>query len=176
MPTKAEQLGRKLETVNDNTNRLSSNSEFLKVVGWLFSVEALLREYIRFCVVSTSLSGYKKLPPGILNKPTFNRSRRDMKKYPDKNRLYYGEIDAATFGRLVNWYRDFRPRNKKLYWELDKIKDGRNKIVHQLFRSKNVEADFSKLFPKGIRKQAMKYILQRIMDDMRCILDEVKKI
>lgn len=176
MATKAEQLGKKLEVVSDNASRLFSNTEFGKTVGWLFSVEALLREAIRFYAEITTFSDYGRLPTGVLNRPVFNRPRNQRHKYPNNSRLYYGEIDTATFGRLVNWYKLFHPNNKKLYWELSKIKDGRNKIVHQLFRSKNVEADFSKLFPKSIRRKPMKYILNRILADMRIVLDEVKKI
>jgi hypothetical protein len=176
MTTRADQLGKRLETVGTNINRLSSNLELGKIVIWFFSIEALLKEGVRFYADLVTVSDYKKLPAGILTKPTFSRSRKAAKKFPNKTRLYYKEIDSATFGMLIEWYKTFRPSNRKLGWKLDKIRKGRNKIVHQLLRSKDVDADLYKLLPKSIAGKPMRDVLNDILTDMRDVLDEISKI
>lgn len=176
MASKAEQLGRKLETVSENMKLLSSSQALGEIIIWLFSVEASLRECVRIYLEITMFGDYKKLPSGVLSKPIVNRPKRDIKKYPDKNRIYYGELDKAMFGGLLYYYKSLRPSNKKLYTKLDKIRKGRNKLVHELFCSKDVEATFSKLFPKYIREKPTKDVLEDIVNDIRDVLNEVKKV
>ena len=69
-----------------------------------------------------------------------------------------------------------RPSNKKLYRKLDKIRKGRNKIVHGLLQSKNIDADFKKLFPKYIRIRPQKEIFEDILNDIGRVLEEIKKV
>lgn len=164
-----------MDVVCDNIGLLSKNEELGKTIIWLFSVEAMLRECVRILSELTTLREYKKLSPHILSRPTISRSRKDIKKYSDKNRLYYAEIDSATFGRLVSYYKQLRPNSKKLYQKLAKIKDGRNKIAHELLRSKDVEATFSKLFPNNIKIKPMKDIFTEILNDIRVVMQQGTK-
>ena len=177
MATRADRLGTRLDIVADNILILSSNSELGKITVWLFSVEATLRECVKDLSEFIKIKEYKRLPPNILSKPTIDREgKKNLAKHPNANYIYSDEIDHATLGKLVIYYKLLRPTNKKLYRRLKAITFGRNKVAHKLFRSKNIQTDFAKIFPKHIRNKLMKDILNDIINDTKGVLAEIKKV